>query len=183
MKIASLRMDRLICDLLSYSSLLHAEVPMKEVNVPDLLQRLLDENPTLRAQKSCIQVENAMPMVRGNDAVLTQCFSALLDNAFRYSRPGFPVKVRVWAELEEGWTKLFVEDNGSGMSQQFQQRLFGIFQKGTHAQEGTGIGLALVRVAVERMGGHVGVKSEEGKGSRFWIQLRPAEWPLESKSP
>jgi hypothetical protein len=55
---------------------------------------------------------------------------------------------------------------------EFQERVFGIFQKGINSTDGTGIGLALVRVAVERMGGRVGVFSEESKGSRFWIDLK-----------
>jgi signal transduction histidine kinase len=70
--------------------------------------------------------------------------------------------------------RIYVEDNGSGMSREFQERLFRIFEKGTNAPDGTGIGLALVRVAMERMDGSVGVESEQGKGSRFWIELKPA---------
>jgi signal transduction histidine kinase len=129
----------------------------------------------LTARKGDIEVEEKMPLIRGNAAVLTQCFTVLLDNAFRYVRPGVTPKVRVWAQSNGSWTRLIVEDNGTGMSEQFQRRVFGIFQKGTNRQEGTGIGLALVRVAVERMGGHVGLSSEEGKGSRFWIELRLAQ--------
>ena len=65
-----------------------------------------------------------------------------------------------------------MDDNGAGIPKDFLRRVFGIFERGTHAEGGTGIGLALVRIAVERMGGHVGVDSEEGQGSRFWIELK-----------
>ena len=69
--------------------------------------------------------------------------------------------------------RLWFEDNGIGIAKHMQERLFGIFQQlhrpGTYP--GTGIGLAIVRKAAERMKGTVGVESEPGKGSRFWLQL------------
>ena len=58
------------------------------------------------------------------------------------------------------------------LPQHLQDRVFGIFQRGSNDQDGTGIGLAMVRIAATRMGGRVGVISEEGKGSRFWIELK-----------
>ncbi len=67
--------------------------------------------------------------------------------------------------------RIWVEDNGIGISQSQQRRLFGIFQKLDNQYEGTGIGLAIVKKAAQRMGGRVGVESEPGKGSRFWIEL------------
>jgi signal transduction histidine kinase len=173
MKNAALRMDRLICDLLRYSSLLRAEVLISPVNTAELLRQVIEEHPFIRERRAQIEIQEKIPAVQGNAAVLAQCFSILLDNALRYTRPGIAPKVRVWAEAGKDYNRLLVEDNGTGMSDRFQKRLFGIFQRGTNAPEGTGIGLALVRVAVERMSGYVAVESEEGSGSRFWIQLKP----------
>jgi signal transduction histidine kinase len=61
-----------------------------------------------------------------------------------------------------------------GIPTEFQSRVFGLFEKGTTLSQGTGVSLALVRVAVQRMGGSVGLRSEEGIGSCFWIELKPA---------
>ncbi|MGN6643905.1 MAG: ATP-binding protein, partial [Verrucomicrobiota bacterium] len=83
-----------------------------------------------------------------------------LENAmasFQTPRPG----IRIW-----------IEDNGIGIPHDVQSRLFGMFQQFNPRYEGTGIGLAIVRKVVERMGGKVGVESEEGQGSRFWVDLR-----------
>src|SRR5262249_16813295 len=72
--------------------------------------------------------------------------------------------------------RFWFEDNGIGLAPESQQRVFGMFQRLNRADlyEGTGIGLAIVRKAVERMGGRVGVESELGKGSRFWVELKRA---------
>lgn len=171
---ASLRMDNLICDMLKYTSLLRSELPMSAVEVPEILRQVIDSNEVLRTHRANIQVQMQMPAVNGNATLLTQCFSALLDNAVKYGRPGIAPEVAVRAESEDSWVRILVEDNGAGIPKDFQGRLFGIFQKASSAYRGTGIGLALVRVAVECMGGHVGVVSEEGKGSRFWIELEAA---------
>lgn len=72
--------------------------------------------------------------------------------------------------------RLWVEDNDIGIPKSEQQRIFGIFTRlhSNAVYEGTGIGLAVVERAVHRMGGSVGVDSEEGKGSRFWMELKAA---------
>jgi PAS domain S-box-containing protein len=70
------------------------------------------------------------------------------------------------------FVRIWVEDNGVGIPDSVRHRLFGMFQRFNNEYEGTGIGLAIVRKVTEQMGGTVGVESEVGKGSRFWVQLR-----------
>jgi signal transduction histidine kinase len=73
--------------------------------------------------------------------------------------------------------RLWIEDNGIGIPAEYQERIFEVFERlhGPDAYAGTGIGLAIVRRGVERMGGQVGVVSAPGQGSRFWIALPPAD--------
>jgi signal transduction histidine kinase len=175
MRRSALRMDQLIRAMLKYSAMLRQEMPLSAVNVPQLLQRVIETNPAIRAHKDAIEVRPDARLVNANEAGLAECFLVLLDNALRYGKPGIAPKIKVQMETRDDWIRIWVEDNGAGMSPEFQERLFGIFQKGTQTDDGTGIGLALVRATVERMGGRVGVVSEEGTGSRFWIDLRPAQ--------
>jgi signal transduction histidine kinase len=75
------------------------------------------------------------------------------------------------------WVRLWVEDNGIGIAPEARQKIFGIFERlnAPDKYEGTGIGLAIVARAMQRMGGICGVESGPQQGSRFWLQLHPAE--------
>ena len=72
--------------------------------------------------------------------------------------------------------RLWIEDNGIGIPPEVHERIFMMFQRlnPPGQYEGTGIGLTIVRTAVERMGGKVGFESEPGGGSRFWFELAEA---------
>jgi signal transduction histidine kinase len=81
--------------------------------------------------------------------------------------------VRISTERNEQGVRLWIEDNGIGIEKESRQRLFQLFQRvHKNSYPGTGIGLAIVRKAVERTHGQVGVESEPGKGSRFWLQFQ-----------
>ena len=110
----------------------------------------------------------------GNEAGLTQCFSNLLGNAVKFVAPDVSSRVRVWAETHGNRVRLLFEDNGIGIEKEAQERIFGIFERLNTEYPGTGIGLAIVKKALEKMGGSVGIDSEPGKGSRFWIELQRA---------
>ena len=73
--------------------------------------------------------------------------------------------------------RLWFADNGLGIPREAQDRIFKMFQRLDKGYEGTGVGLTVVRKAVEKMGGRVGLESELGKGSRFWMELRAAGLP------
>ena len=91
----------------------------------------------------------------------------------RRREPEVKPRIRIRARSEEGRARLWVEDNGIGIAPEHHATVFGVFQRlhTTERYPGTGIGLAIVRRGVERMGGRVGVESEAGRGARFWIEL------------
>jgi signal transduction histidine kinase len=98
-----------------------------------------------------------------------------LGNAVKFVAPGVKPEVRVHAENGGKTTKIWVTDKGIGIPKNAQAKLFGMFQKLDAQYEGTGIGLAIVRKVVERMGGKVGVESVAGAGSKFWVELPLAD--------
>jgi PAS domain S-box-containing protein len=171
---AAKRMDQYIRDLLDYGKLVRGDLPMTRVDVATLIDDILATYPDLQPDKCRIHVQRPLPPVQGNSAALTQVISNLLGNAVKFVDPGTFPAVEIRAETRPGWVRLWFEDNGTGIDDRSLERIFGIFQR-IHppgAREGTGIGLAIVRRAVERMGGSVGVESTPGQGSRFWVNLK-----------
>jgi PAS domain S-box-containing protein len=172
---AAERMDRLIQDVLTYSRVARVDMPLERVDVEKLIRDILDLYPMFRPPAAAINLEAPLPPVLGAESVLTQCISNLLGNAIKFVAPGVKAHVHVWAETKGKKVRLFFKDNGLGIPQEAHERIFEIFQRVSKSYEGTGIGLAIVRKGVERMGGSVGLQSEPGKGSTFWLELTAAE--------
>jgi signal transduction histidine kinase len=82
--------------------------------------------------------------------------------------------VHIRGERRGDVVRFWCEDNGIGIPAELHSRVFGMFQRLSKNYEGTGVGLTLVKKVVERMGGAVGLESEEGKGSRFWVDFKAA---------
>jgi PAS domain S-box-containing protein len=113
--------------------------------------------------------------VRADPTRLRQVLLNLLSNAIKYNRPGGLVRLRAAAGPQS--VRLEVIDTGPGLSTAQQQRLFQAFERlgADHSGvEGAGIGLALSKALVDLMGGRIGVDSQAGQGSCFWIELERA---------
>ena len=111
-------------------------------------------------------------MVLGNEAMLTQILSNLIGNAVKFVSPGTRPHVRISARESETRATVFVKDNGIGIEPRHLDQIWQIFQQIEKGFGGTGIGLAIVKKAVERMGGSVGLESTPGQGSTFWFELQ-----------
>jgi signal transduction histidine kinase len=171
---ASRRMDRLIQDVLSFSRLGSQDIVLVPVESETLIREVIRSYPNLHADKVTISLTSRLPRVKANEALLTQCFSNLLENGAKFMAPGTRPVIEVWAENSDGRTRLFFKDNGIGIPPHSLERIFEIFHRVGRETDGTGIGLAIVRKAVEKMGGKVGVESEAGRGSLFWLDLATA---------
>ncbi len=173
---AATRMDRLIVDILSYSQVMRGELKMQPVNVNQLIDEIISTYPSLHPQIADVRIEGNLPLVWANEAALTQIVSNILSNAVKFVAPGVRPRIAVRSEEQSGIVRLWFEDNGIGIMKDHHSRLFQLFSRIHKAEafEGTGVGLAIVRKAAERMNGKVGVESEEGRGSRFWVQLKNA---------
>lgn len=170
---AARRLDQLIRDVLSYTHVVRQEVKLQKIDIEPLVRQLISENLALQSPRAEVVVETPLLPVYGHEAYLTQCLSNLLSNGVKFVEPGKIPQVRVRTEARDG-VRLYVSDNGIGIPPEWQTRIFGMFERMHPAShyDGTGIGLTIVRKAAERMGGHVGVESQPGRGSTFWIQLQ-----------
>jgi signal transduction histidine kinase len=173
---AAQRMDRLITDVLNYSSASRRSLHLQAVDLKKLLEEAIRNHPEFQPPRAEIQIQAPLPRVLAHEPSLMQCANNLLSNAVKFVLPGGVPKVIVRSESIGELVRVWFEDNGIGISPGDKERIFSLFGRLHPVSdfEGTGIGLAIVRKAIERMGGQVGVESEPGQGSRFWIQLKKA---------
>lgn len=172
---AAKRLDELISDLLAYSRLGTTEIDLIPTELEGVVREAITRcGPALEGAD--LTVEAPLHRVLSHPPVLVQVVTNLLENAAKFVAPGETPRIRVRSEEVEGRARLWVEDEGIGIAPDHLDRIFRVFERLHTLEEyaGTGIGLALVRKAVGRMEGSVGVASEPGAGSRFWIELPSA---------
>jgi len=171
---AAERMDTLIQDTLNYGKILRSEFTLRPVDAKAALREIIESYPQFASSGARITLEGDFPLVEADEGPLTQCFSNILGNAIKFVAPGTKPEIRIWAEARNGRVRVCFQDNGVGVPKEYQARIFDMFQRLDRRYEGTGIGLAIVRKAAERMAGQVGVDSQPGKGSCFWLELARA---------
>jgi PAS domain S-box-containing protein len=171
---AANRMDQLIRDLLVYGRLTHMEVPCRKINLEAQIDRALVklENDS-KLRRAEIYVERPVPQIWANPEVVDQILTNILSNALKFVSPNTTPRIHIRAEESEGKVRLWIQDNGIGIDETYQDQIFRVFERLEVGEGylGTGIGLAIVRKGVERMRGTAGVESKPGKGSRFWVEL------------
>ncbi|HEY6030717.1 MAG TPA: HAMP domain-containing sensor histidine kinase [Gaiellaceae bacterium] len=172
---ASERMRKLVDDLLALARLELAAAQRSEVDLAQLVHEVGDElDPLARAHGLVLEqdAESGVRVVADRDA-LKRALANLLDNAFRHSPPGAPV--RITAARRNGSAVLSVADRGPGLTAEEQEHVFERFWRSDSARSresgGAGLGLAIVRRIAESHGGAVAVSSEPGEGSTFEIRL------------
>jgi signal transduction histidine kinase len=195
------RMETLIADLLKFSKVSRQEMVLSRVELEPVLADILALRDLDTRQ--AVTVVHPLHAVLGQRDLLHQALVNLIDNAVKFVAPGTQARVTVRSERTSGlspstrettllfssrepaahqasrsgeFVRIWVSDEGIGVPPELHQKIFGIFERGVgnNAYEGTGMGLAIVARAIQRMGGTCGLESAPGKGSRFWVDLPAA---------
>jgi len=168
-------MDGLIQDLLEYSRVARTELELKPVDLGSAVRVALGQLEAVLARAE-VEADEGFQMVQGHPSLLVQIAANLISNAVKFVPEDTRPRLCIRCEDRDERVRLWVEDNGIGIAPEHQERIFRVFERLHGAEEypGTGIGLATVRKAIERLGGSVGVESAAGQGSRFWVELRKA---------
>ena len=170
------RLDKLIQDLLAYTRISREETPLEAIDLDTLVRELIERDQALHAAPDLVSIEGKLPNVLGRETALVQIVSNLLGNAAKFVPRDATPKIRVRAEERGDRVRVWIEDNGIGIAQRDQERIFQMFVQVNDARVygGTGVGLAIVRKAVQTLRGTVGVESTEGAGSKFWFEVLKA---------
>jgi PAS domain S-box-containing protein len=161
---AAERLERMVEDILAVSRLPREALPLAPVDLAALLRSVVEDSPQFRPPHAVVTIAGSQPQV----------FLNLVGNAVKFVPAGRGPEVTIRAEVCAGEATIWVEDNGVGIRPEDHQRIFRPLERAeaTQALPGSGVGLAIVKRTVERLGGTVGLHSEAGAGSRFWVKLR-----------
>lgn len=171
---ASLRMDDLIQDLLDYSRINLGECELKPVDLQPVVEEAMEFlAASIKERNAAVEVAGEFRPVLASRTLALQAIVNLLTNAIKFTAPGTSPRVTVSGQIMAGQLRLSVTDNGIGIAREYHERIFKMFERLHTVREypGTGVGLPIVNRAVERMNGSMGLESEPGKGSNFWIML------------
>ncbi|MEL6250889.1 MAG: PAS domain-containing sensor histidine kinase [Bacteroidota bacterium] len=168
------KLDDFIKDIIGYSRNSRLELKFEEVNFKELLEEAfesLSPKGNSRPIKTLLKIEGKANFVSDLTRLKT-IFNNLLSNAFRYHDPEKEESfIEVSIKLKENEAFIRVEDNGIGIEEKYQDKIFQMFYRATQKSQGSGIGLYIVKEAVEKLGGEISVDSEAGLGTTFDLRI------------
>ncbi len=166
----------LINDILDLEQLRSSHIKTKLVSVPSILKEVIERYlPDMESKKQKLQqeIDPDLPEVVGDPLLLSQALSNLVENAVKYTREAGTITTRICRQ--NGSLRIEIEDTGFGIPESAQSQLFQEFfrvrSRDTAHIGGTGLGLSLARSIAEAHNGRIGVQSQEGVGSTFFIEL------------
>jgi signal transduction histidine kinase len=176
------RMDRLINAVLKLSREGRRQFTPEQIDMAELIKSIGGTVAHRAAENGTeIHISNIAP-VESDRMAVEQIFANLVDNALKYGRRDGTGRIEIVGHETPTQVIYEVRDNGRGIDPKDHQRVFELFRRsGTQDRPGEGIGLAHVRALVRRIGGHISLSSELGKGSQFTVTL-PRRWTLDRRS-
>jgi len=173
---ATKRMDAMLSDLLKYSGITSQNVELKPLEMRSAIDHALNALRDEMAERHArVEVPATLPKVIASDTLLSLVFQNLIANAIKFVAPGLPPVVRISTSTDGDRVTVRVQDNGIGIPQHQRERVFRMFERLHSGFPGTGIGLTIVKRAVERMNGTIvlGETPSDG-GTAFVLTLRAA---------
>ncbi|MCP5102990.1 MAG: HAMP domain-containing histidine kinase, partial [bacterium] len=169
------KMDALLSGLLKLSRVGRAATTFGDVNMNELVSEI-NNAFEFHFKDGGVDFNAAdLPPCYGNDVEINQMFSNFVSNALKYREPNRPGKISISGRKEGNRVIYCVEDNGIGIAQEHQRKVFEIFHRlNPEESDGEGLGLTIVNKIVSRHNGRIWVESEPGKGSLFYVSLPQA---------
>ena len=176
MDIAVKRLKFIITDLLNLSMFCQKNDKKKRFPIKEIIDEVLIRMKPLIQQKGIeIKMDNGLPFVYGNKRQIELVMENLISNAIKYIGKDNPHPIiKIGIRNINGKNLIFIEDNGIGIEEKYQDKIFDIFQRTPSAKkeaEGTGIGLFIVKNIVEANEGEIWVESCPGDGSTFYLYI------------
>jgi len=169
----TLKMERLIDDLLAFSRLSRRRLAPVRIDMRQLAASVFEDLKAMNPERQLdVRINDLLP-AHGDPAMMRQVFYNLLSNAVKFSRPRPIAAIEVGCRPEGTDNVYSVKDNGVGFDMRYVSKLFGVFRRlhSAEAFEGTGVGLAIVERIVRRHGGRVWAEAAPDAGATFYFTL------------
>lgn len=169
---SALRLTHMIDALLKYSRLEQQDLPKQRFNVLDMITSLVvDHSAGVTGHKPKISVDLHFADLYGEPVSVRQAIANLLDNAAKFSKHRPAPEIRIGGRPTDTEHVIWVQDNGIGFDAEQKETIFGLFERlhGPEEYEGTGVGLAIVKMVMDKHGGRVWADSTPGRGSTFFL--------------
>ena len=189
-----IRLNRMVNDILDFSRYESQNIKLEKTkqNIMEIVEDCVNQVQVLAKEHDLtisIMKEPDLPEIYLNIDSISRALMNILSNAIKYSPDGKRIKIRVERSRDGDYVEVSVEDQGPGIPEKYQKKIFDRFfrvENDTHTVKGTGLGLHLVKVTIEKHHhGQVFVQSKEGEGSTFGFRLpiKPADEDLEEYIP
>ncbi len=172
------QLDQLTLDLLEYTRFSREEITLTPTSLQKVVEEVLTSlSATISKCGAIITVRDPLQSAVGQHTYVAQIMGNFISNALKFMKSDQQPVIEIWSETKDKRVRLYVKDNGIGISPEYQDKIFGLFER-LHSQgqyEGTGAGLTIARKAAHRMNGEIGITSQVGQGSTFWLELGVSE--------
>lgn len=176
-----LHLDTILMDLLNITKITQGNLNIVDINLKEIITNIINSFENLPEYKNmeCNIELNDCPILKSDKSLINNIFQNLIINAIKYrdkNKPTSIINIKSYCISDELIVK--IEDNGEGIPESLQRSVFDMFFRGNTKSTGTGLGLYIVKNAIEKVGGRIYLESEEQKGSTFTMYL-PIQYNLE----
>ena len=170
---SALRMSQLIDDLLAFSRIGRRQIKSSMIDMAQLAASVYEEMRLMDPERIVEVSIHPLPPMKGDPPLIRQIFVNLISNALKFTNRGNHAFIEIGSKAEGDEIVYYVKDNGVGFDMEYQNRLFGVFQRLHTAEEfeGTGVGLAIVKGIVNRHGGRIWADAKLKEGATFYFSF------------
>ena len=172
---AAQKMELLIEDVLKLSHIGLTPTSEEVLSLDDILAEVLAScEKQIQETKARIEIRQPLFCIAANRTLALQVFSNLIGNALKFAKPGEAPKIEIFSRKLNGDCEIYIKDSGVGIAEKYQKTIFNAFERGDVGTNitGSGVGLAIVKRAVQRIGGRIRLKSKPGEGCEFVVTLK-----------
>jgi len=171
---AASKMQHLLEDLLELSRIGRVVNPSERFSLSELLEETVELLHGILSQKRVhVSIQDHLPWITADKARFREVYQNLIENACKFFGDQPQPLIEIGVRHDDIQPILYVRDNGIGIAKEYQETIFGLFDKLDPSTDGTGIGLALVKRIIELHGGRIWVESQPGHGATFCFTCKP----------